>query len=571
MSEVLYRKWRPRSLDQVVGQETITQTLRQAVVLGRIAHAYLFCGPRGTGKTSTARILAKAINCLAPQDGEPDNECEICVSMNEGRALDLIEIDAASNRGIDDIRNLSERIRFTPNTARYKVYIIDEVHMLTEQAFNALLKTLEEPPAHAVFVLATTEAHKVPLTIISRCQRFDFRRIPLERTVEKLAELCREEGLEVDEEALALIARSASGSLRDAENLLEQALVSYGSPMTEEHVRDMLDMGGEETALELAEHIVKKDIKEGLTLINQVLEQGNDLRQLHRAVTEYLRGVLLEKANAQTTLGYTEETTSRLKSLAESAEMEHLVRALQIFAKVDLRRDSSSPLPLELAMVESSNDAPAHVVYVPAAPVARENSNAYASPPRQQQQTPQYRPPAAASSPPRQAASQPAYSSAPQYTRRETSSSGAPSVVDNDIKEVARALRHVGKKFKLGALLNVCKEKEVADGVIILKFTHVSNKERMEEEIENPESRKALVDAFEKVMGEPYEVKMATLNGGNGAVTNRPSQQSALVRAAQQMGARVVDEKEDIKNGEPKDDEAGAATPAAHDEASRGA
>ena len=191
MSEVFYRKWRPQRLDQVVGQEATTQTLRQAVSLERVAHAYLFCGPRGTGKTSTARILARAVNCLSPQEGEPDNDCQICRSMNEGRALDLIEIDAASNRGIDDIRALSEKIHFTPNEARYKVYIVDEVHMLTEYAYNALLKTLEEPPAHAILVLATTEPHKVPLTIVSRCQRFDFRRIPLERMVDKLAEICR--------------------------------------------------------------------------------------------------------------------------------------------------------------------------------------------------------------------------------------------------------------------------------------------------------------------------------------------------------------------------------------------
>ena len=234
MSEVYYRKWRPRTLAEVVGQGPVTKTIRQAVAQGRVAHAYLFCGPRGTGKTSTARILAKAVNCLAPREGEPDNECAICQAINEGRALDLIEIDAASNRGIDDIRELSDKIRFSPGEARYKVYIIDEVHMLTEAAFNALLKTLEEPPAHAIFVLATTESHKVPPTVISRCQRFDFRRIPLEVMVEKLRELCRGEGIEAQGEALALIARTARGSLRDAENLLEQAAVSYGSPLSDE-------------------------------------------------------------------------------------------------------------------------------------------------------------------------------------------------------------------------------------------------------------------------------------------------------------------------------------------------
>ncbi|CAI8009098.1 DNA polymerase III subunit gamma/tau, partial [Geodia barretti] len=216
--EVLYRKWRPRALDEVVGQATVTNTLKNAVTSGRLTHAYLFCGPRGTGKTSTARILAKAVNCLDPQNGEPDNACENCLAVIEGRALDLIEIDAASNRGIDDIRDLSDRIGFAPTQSQYKVYIVDEVHMLTDAAFNALLKTLEEPPGHAIFILATTEVHKVPLTVVSRCQRYDFRRIPIEAMHQKLAQLSAAEGVEAEAEALDLIARHSTGSLRDAEN-----------------------------------------------------------------------------------------------------------------------------------------------------------------------------------------------------------------------------------------------------------------------------------------------------------------------------------------------------------------
>ena len=274
MSEVLYRKWRPTRLDEVVGQEMVSRTLRNAIDQGRTAHAYLFCGPRGTGKTSTARILAKALNCLNPQQGEPDNECATCTAINEGRAMDLLEIDAASNRGIDDIRNLRDRVSYGPTEGRYKIYIIDEVHMLTAEAFNALLKTLEEPPEHSIFILATTEAHKVPLTIVSRCQRFDFRRIPLDASIAKLTELSREEGVEASPEALALIARESAGSLRDAENLLERALISYGSNLTEEHLRDLLELGSDEQALELAGHAAAKSAKEGLTLINRIAGEG---------------------------------------------------------------------------------------------------------------------------------------------------------------------------------------------------------------------------------------------------------------------------------------------------------
>ena len=215
-SQVFYRKWRPQTLAEVVGQEPVTRTLARALQTGRVAHAYLFCGPRGTGKTSTARILAKAINCLESKNGEPCNACAMCQAVNEGRALDLMEIDGASNRNLDDVRDLREKVNFAPNSARYKVYIIDEVHMLTPPAFNALLKTLEEPPPHAIFVLATTEPHQVLPTIISRCQRFDFRRLTQADVVGKLQDICRQEGIQADSSALGLIAKAATGSLRDA-------------------------------------------------------------------------------------------------------------------------------------------------------------------------------------------------------------------------------------------------------------------------------------------------------------------------------------------------------------------
>ena len=221
MAEALYRKWRPGTLSELVGQDHVAQTLRQAVLTDRVSHAYMFCGPRGTGKTSTARILAKAVNCLSPVNGEPDDTCHMCTAVNQGRALDLIEIDAASNRRIADVRDLTEKIHYSPAEAKFKVYIIDEVHMLTQEAFNALLKTLEEPPPHAILILATTDVHKVPLTIISRCQRFDFRRVPAEDVVSKLKKLSLEEEIEIDDEALSLVARKSTGSLRDAENILE--------------------------------------------------------------------------------------------------------------------------------------------------------------------------------------------------------------------------------------------------------------------------------------------------------------------------------------------------------------
>src|SRR3990172_2916222 len=233
-TEVLYRKWRPRTFAELAGQEAVVRTLTNAIAGGKVSHAYLFSGPRGTGKTTTGRLLAKAVNCAKPKAGEPCNKCEGCQTYMEGRALDLIELDAASNRGIDEIRNLREKANFAPTGGAdaHKVYLVDEVHMLTEPAFNALLKTLEEPPRHVIFVLATTEVHKVPATVVSRCQRFDFRRIPLSALVQRLSHIAGEEGFECTPEVLETIVRTATGSARDAINLLEQLVDSFGKKLS---------------------------------------------------------------------------------------------------------------------------------------------------------------------------------------------------------------------------------------------------------------------------------------------------------------------------------------------------
>ena len=359
--QVFYRKWRPQTLADVAGQEHVTRTLLNALSSGHVSHAYLFCGPRGTGKTSTGRILSKAVNCTSNGKGEPCNKCEMCISITEGRAMDVIEIDAASNRGIDEIRNLRERVNYAPGNARFKVYIIDEFHMLTKEASNALLKTLEEPPSSVIFILATTEAHKVLPTIMSRCQRFDFHRISQTVITDKLKQICDSEGITIDREALNVLAKNSTGSLRDAENLLEKLYTHYGSDINLNQVRDMLGITGNERIKELVEYIMGSNITAGIQTINAIKDDGFDLKQLNRELIAYLRGLLLLKTGYNSDLDFTPEEMTLLAELAERSTVEQILKAIKTFGKLELNLDSYSTLPLELAIVDCSlaNSAPA--------------------------------------------------------------------------------------------------------------------------------------------------------------------------------------------------------------------
>ncbi len=353
-AQVFYRKWRPQTLTDVVGQETITQTLLNALASGRISHAYLFCGPRGTGKTSTARILAKAVNCLNNGNAEPCNACTMCQAITEGRALDVIEIDAASNTSVDDIRSLREKVNYAPNQARYKVYIIDEVHMLSNSAANALLKTLEEPPSHVIFILATTEVHKILATIMSRCQRFDFHRHSQANIMTELARVCRGEDIKIETEAMRLIARNATGSMRDALNLLEQLTTYYGNEISLRQVQATLGISGDQRVKELAQHIVNGDIPAGMSTIQSVNADGMDLRQFNRELVEYLRALLLAKTNAGDAIDSTVDDIAEVKALAKKTTLDRIVKATRLFGQLGQRFDNYSTLPLELALVDTS-------------------------------------------------------------------------------------------------------------------------------------------------------------------------------------------------------------------------
>jgi DNA polymerase III subunit gamma/tau len=297
---VLYRRWRPSCFEDVVGQEHVTRTLRNAVKLGRIGHAYLFTGPRGTGKTSVARILYRAVNCLNPDDGEPDNTCPICQSALDGRALDLVEIDAASNRGIDDMRDLRDKVAYRPNEGRYRVYIIDEAHELTPQAWDAFLKTLEEPPEHAIFVLATTEAHKVPPTIVSRCQRFDFRRIPFGACREQLARVAEAEGMQVEPAVLERLALTARGGLRDALSLLDQlgAFAAAGIAIDMDVARSVLSLPSAEAVRRVIDGLTRRDASAVMADLDEVVAGGADPRLFVEELVTDLRALLLVRSRA---------------------------------------------------------------------------------------------------------------------------------------------------------------------------------------------------------------------------------------------------------------------------------
>jgi len=356
MPLALYRKWRPRRFEEVVGQEHVTRTLRNALRLGRIAHAYLFAGPRGTGKTTTARLLAKAVNCLAEAVEErPCDRCRICQAVHEGRLIDLIEIDAASNRGIDEIRDLRERVRFSPSEARYKVYVIDEAHMLTTEAFNALLKTLEEPPPHVIFVLATTEPHRIPATILSRCQRFDFRRLTTAEIVRRLEEIVAAEGLSAEPEALAWIGRQAAGSLRDAVTLLDQ-LAADEEPITVERVQRTLGAGRWDLVGEIVEALSEGETARGLTLLARAVEEGAHPPQLARQLVEHLRAVMWLQWGDASGADLLPEQHAAAQRHARALPPEVLPRLIRLFttAAADFRSAWSPQLALELAFVEAA-------------------------------------------------------------------------------------------------------------------------------------------------------------------------------------------------------------------------
>jgi len=553
-SQVYYRKWRPARFSELVGQDHVATTLRQSLKQGRVSHAYLFCGPRGSGKTTTARLVAKAVNCLALEDGDPCNACPVCLSVNAGRFMDIIELDAASNRGIDAMKDIREKVNFAPAQGRRKVYIIDEAHMLTREASNAFLKTLEEPPAHVIFVLCTTEAHGILPTIISRCQRFDFRRIPSELIHRRLAEMTQAEGVAVEPEALRMVSRYAAGSLRDAENLLEQLVVSYGDGVGLRQVEELLGLGHGERWLELVNYLLMGNTSASLGVINQAAWDGIDLRQVHRQTLELLRSAMLLRWSSANLLDLPDYVVSQLQQLVGQLPPWRIIRALKLWSEANFRHDAPSTLPLELAVVEICDDQAA-----PSSEAKEQKAPSLVSsnpPPRSQpaRARPELQPAGAAARGP--GPRPPVAPKAGTSDRPEASAPPAAAVLRQAPPAVAagggglvtpwlatvKALsRQKGKSFDLGALLRDCRADAISlDGdTLVLAFKNRINMERMQGEMDDPKGRLLVAEAVEQNFGKVYGIKLVLIeDSGAGSASPRAAQSSPMVRAAMGMGAR---------------------------------
>ncbi len=352
---VTARKWRPKTFSEVVGQEHITTTLKNALAAGRIAHAYMFTGPRGIGKTTTARILAKRLNCLNPKDGEPCNECEMCNQFADNTMLDVFEIDGASNRRIEEIRAIREAVKYAPSKGKYKIYIIDEVHMLTMESFNALLKTLEEPPEHVVFIFATTDIHKVPLTIISRCQRFDFRRVELKETKKLLSKIATAEGIEIDDPSLTLIAKRADGALRDAQSIFDQVVSYCGNKITKDLVSSMLNLIDDQIYFDVSDAILTKTYSKILDVTDAIYNNGWNLTDFLNGLSEHFRNFLVLRINRKLDLIESSEIIKQeyLKHIDSFIEPD-LIRILTFINKIqsDIKNSSNPKLKLEVALLQ---------------------------------------------------------------------------------------------------------------------------------------------------------------------------------------------------------------------------
>jgi DNA polymerase-3 subunit gamma/tau len=522
MTQALYRKWRPQAWDEVVGQEHVIQTLLNAVKTDRVGHAYLFSGPRGTGKTTAARLLAKAVNCLAPDKAaRPCNQCDYCKAVNENRFMDLIEIDAASNTSVEDVRDLRDKINFSPTQGQYKIYIIDEVHMLSTAAFNALLKTLEEPPPHAIFILATTEIHKIPATVLSRCQRHEFRRVPLEKIITRLDAIVKAESLQADDAALTLIARQSAGGLRDAISLLDQ-LASTGERITLELAQTVLGTATSQTVLALVQSISARDPAEGLNAIHRALDSGTDPRALARQIVEYLRALMLIQMGNGDEVETTADIRAQMEQHAQALAASEVLRNMRLFntAAADTRGGWQPSLSLELAFAEAL-EIPAGQGMAMSTPEPVPAHKAEPKPAR---------------SSPASTATQPTRDSS-SVKQSEQPPQPAPAadfgLIRQNWKKVSAHIKPTNPN--LTALLNSSHPVDVRDGVLIIGISS----DVLFEKISIPENLRITQQAIAAVIGVDIPIQFIVHNAKN--VTRSDIKQDGMVAAALDNGGEIVD------------------------------
>jgi DNA polymerase-3 subunit gamma/tau len=530
MSQAYYRKWRPHTWEEVIGQEHVIQTLRSAVAAERVAHAYLFAGPRGTGKTTTARLLAKAVNCLAPElASRPCDKCENCLAVNQGRFLDLIEIDAASNTSVEDVRSLRDKINFAPNLGRFKVYIVDEVHMLSTAAFNALLKTLEEPPPHAKFILATTEIHKIPATVLSRCQRHEFRRIPVSDIVAQLKEIVQGEGLQVEEDALVLVARQATGAMRDAISMLDQ-LASTGEKITVEMAQAVLGTAASQSVLELVQTIQEKQAAQGLNVIQKTLDSGTDPRQFARQVVDYLRGLLLVRSGNAALVDTTKEIRVQMARHAQGFEVGKLLAVIRAFnqAANESRSAWQPALPLEMAFMEAMQDEPGGQV--------QEDLTSHKSVAgKARSATPAVATPSKTFTSPSAATHQTDPQVAPQLPEAlSTDDSQVLKAITENWRHILAELHNTSRNSE--ALLRSSRVLGVKNGAVYLGLSAV-----LKAKMERSENIDAVRRAFQQALNKDMTVVCVVYTGKTGALPPDVEADGMVAAALRDLGGEIVD------------------------------
>jgi DNA polymerase-3 subunit gamma/tau len=565
MTQALYRKWRPHLWEGVIGQEHVVRTLQNAIRTDRVAHAYLFAGPRGTGKTTSARLLAKAVNCLEETvTRRPCDQCAYCQLVNEGRFMDLIEIDAASNTSVDDVRQLRDTINFAPSQGRYKVYIIDEVHMLSTAAFNALLKTLEEPPPHAIFILATTEVHKIPATVLSRCQRHEFRRISVQEISGLLREMCQKENIEFDDEALVVIARQATGSMRDAISLLDQ-LASTGERITLASAQEVLGTATSQAVVALVDAILDQEPAAGMDCIHQALDSGTDPRQFARQVVEYLRGLLMIHMGNPDQVEATSEMRQKMTGQAHRFDLPILLDCLRLYntAASEVRGGWQPGLLLELAMAGAvtaknpplsaqaqpqASTPEAKPARKPAVPVSDEPAlTAQARPaPRvlkhetepPKDEAPAETPPARSA--PKVQARSPA-AAKPEIPPDQPKKGAGQSVELANIQQNWSRIKQAAKDLRvnMSGLLNSCTLVSIKDGVLVIGFSSDVLKQKMEA----GDNLQLARQAIQRVLGQDVPVMCVVMGNKGGSSPEMDIEGDGIVGTALNLGGHIVQKK----------------------------